>query len=93
MNLPPLLSYHWFDSKGRLKTVFDKNKIPIKTPYVIKVMEDLNKYICIHTVQIPNTDIFDVLVTDDNKNEIDNNVNVKFFISAMLRLANKKGMK
>lgn len=89
MNFPPLVSYHFYSSTGKVITVYDKYKLPDKTPYIIKVMEDLTPRVCITTIQIPNTDIFDVLVSDDTRDE--NWINkTNFMILAMLRLANKE---
>lgn len=86
-----LSSYHWFNATGRMKAVYTQEKIPHKTPFIIKTMEDLNKHVCIITIQIGYSDIFDVIVTDDNNN-IDYTNKINFMMLAMLRLANKKGV-
>jgi hypothetical protein len=85
----PITSYQWFDHRGRLTTVYDECNIPDKSPYITKTLEDLNKTTCVITYQIPNTDIFDVLVISDDDGETKNKIN--FMSLAMLRLANKKG--
>ena len=90
MDFPPMISYHFYGSNGRILTVYDKNKVPNdKTPYIIKVMEDLTPKVCVITIQIANTEIFDVLISDDTRDENWTN-KINFFTMAMLRLANKE---
>ena len=89
--LDRIVCYHWFDLKGRVVTTFFKENIPTKTPYIIKLLEDLTPKICITTLRIPNTDIFEVLVLNEDKtpfNEIIDKVDI--MTKAMLRVANKE---
>lgn len=83
-----LISYHWIGTKGKIVTVYEPNKVPPKIPYIIRIMEDMTKYICVITIKIGDSDIFDVLVTDDNKEDNAEN-RITFMMLAMLRLATK----
>lgn len=83
-----LISYHWIGLNGKIVTVYNSNKVPPKTPYIIRIMEDLNKHICVITIKIGDSDIFDVLVSDDNK-EDNAEHRITFMMLAMLRLATK----
>lgn len=80
-----LIIYWYYDHNHKLQKVFDKEKIPKNTPYVVHSLEDLSKKRCLQIVALPRkANISKLVITNDDDGENHNDQKVKDLIIGML---------
>lgn len=81
-----LIIYWYYDHNHKLQKVFDKEKIPKNTPYVVHSLEDLSKKRCLQIVALPRkaSNISKLVITNDDDGENHNDQKVRDLIIGML---------